>query len=281
MRRPGGGFRGMRSPFGGGLQFGPGGSVTPVVRNLLIANAILFLGPALFNFDTVSLARNFGFVPADVLGSGKLWQFFTYMFLHGSFGHIFFNMLMLWMFGTTIERAWGSQPFLWYYIVCGLGGAITTWVTGPGSTIPTIGASAAVLGLLLAYGMMFPDRQVYIYFLFPIKMKYLVWILAGLNMFAAFDGRQDGIAHFAHLGGMLFGWLYLKQDWRLGSMGRKMRAHNARQKMAANARRAEQTGHDRDEQVREVNRILEKISREGMDSLSPEELRTLREASGR
>ena len=129
--------------------------------------------------------------------------------------------------------------------------------------------------------MMFPDRKVYIYFLFPIKMKYFIWVLAAIDLFAAFDGRQDGLAHFAHLGGMLFGWLYLKQDWRVGSLGRKARAKSARRKMEANTKRTEQENMQRDELTRETNRILEKINREGMDSLTPEELRILREASRR
>ena len=108
-----------------------------------------------------------------------------------------------------------------------------------------------------------------------------MWGLVALNLFAAFNASQDGIAHFAHLGGMLFGWLYLKQDWRLGSMGRKMRARSARAKMDSHKRRAEKSSLGRDEQMREVNRILEKINREGMDSLNQEELRILREASDR
>jgi membrane associated rhomboid family serine protease len=188
-------------------------------------------------------------------------------------------MLIVWMFGTTIEREWGSQPFFWYYIICGVGGSLATWATGPTSAIPTVGASAATLGLLVAYAMLYPDRRVYIYFLFPVKVKYLVWFLIAMDLFAAFDGRQTGIAHFAHLGGALFGWLYLKQDWRLGAVGRKVRGSAARRKMAQHAQRSEQPQVNRDEQMREINRILEKINREGMDSLSPEELRILREAS--
>jgi len=271
----------MRSPLGGGIQIGPGGPLPPVTRSLLIINAVLFLLPLLLQMDTTAINRSFGFVPAEALGSGKVWMLVSYMFLHGSFGHLFMNMLMLWMFGTTVERQWGSKPFLWYYMVCGVGGAITTWVSGPSSMVPTIGASASVLGVLLAYAMMYPDRKVYIYFLFPVRMKYLMWGLAALNLFAAFNASQDGIAHFAHLGGMLFGWLYLKQDWRMGSMGRKMRARSARAKMDSHKRRAETSSLGRDEHMREVNRILEKINREGMDSLSQEELRILREASDR
>jgi membrane associated rhomboid family serine protease len=283
MRIPGGGFRGSGSPFsrGSGLQFGSGLPMSPVVKNLLIANIALFALELLPGVDASEIGHNFGLVPADVFAGGRVWQLFTYMFLHGSFGHIFFNMLILWMFGTTVEHQWGSRPFLWYYLVCGVGGALTTWVSGPSSQVHTIGASAAVLGVLLAYALMYPDRKVFIYFLFPIKMKYLVWGLAAVDLFAAFDGRKDGFAHFAHLGGMLVGWLYLKQDWRVGSFGRKFRAQSARRKMESNTKRTEQEQLQRDELTRETNRILEKINRDGLDSLTPEELRVLREASRR
>jgi membrane associated rhomboid family serine protease len=283
MRKPGGGFRGPGSPFARGTrpQFGPGVPLPPVVRNLLIANLALFAMGLLPGVDAIEIARNFGFVPADVFAGGKVWQLFTYMFLHGSFSHIFVNMLILWMFGTTVEHQWGSKPFLWYYVICGVGGALTTWVMGPSSQVHTIGASAAVLGVLLAYAMMYPDRKVFLYFFIPIKVKYLVWGLAAIDLFAAFDGRQDGLAHFAHLGGMLFGWLYLKQDWRAAAFGRKFRARSARRKMDVNTKRTEQEQLNRDDLTRETNRILEKINREGMDSLTPEELRTLREASRR
>jgi membrane associated rhomboid family serine protease len=201
------------------------------------------------------------------------------MFLHGSFVHIAVNMLMLWMFGSSVEMHWGSRPFLWYYLVCGLGGALTQWITGPTSEAAVVGASAAVLGVIVAFAMIDPDRYVYIYFLFPVKVKYLVWFLVVADLLAAFSGQQNRIANFAHLGGMLTGWLYLKQDWRLGTVGRKVRARAARQKMATNTRRAEKQQQTRDEQMAEVNRILEKINREGMDSLTQDELRTLREAS--
>lgn len=283
MRHPGRGFRGPGSPFSGGsgLQIGPGLPLSPVIKNLLIANIALFALELLPGVNAIEINRNFGFVPADVFAGGKVWQLFTYMFLHGSFGHVFINMLILWMFGTTVERQWGGQPFLWYYVVCGVGGALTTWISGPTSQAHTIGASGAVLGVLLAYAMMFPDRKVYVAFVIPIKMKYFVWILAAIDLVAAFDGRQDGFAHFAHLGGMLSGWLYLKQDWRAGSFGRKFRAKSARQKMEANTKRTEQENMLRDELTRETNRILEKINSEGMDSLTPEEHRILREASRR
>lgn len=281
MRNPGGRFGGSGNPFGGGtqMQFGPGLPLPPVTKWLLIANFAVYLVGMLPGVDVMELGHQFGFVPAEAIGGGKVWQFVTYMFLHGSFLHIGINMLMLWMFGTTIERVWGSQPYLWYYTVCGVGGAVATWLAGPGSQGMTIGASGAVMGLLLAYALMYPDRHVYVWMVLPVKMKYMMWFLVAVNMLSALGGRQDGIAYFAHLGGIAAGWIYLKQDWRLGAFGRKLRAKTARRKMAQNAERARRTEVDRDARMREVNRILEKINREGMDSLTQDELRTLREAS--
>jgi membrane associated rhomboid family serine protease len=262
-----------------GPIFGFGMPLPPMVKRLLIANFALFLLPLLPGVDEPLLRAWFALVPAEVFAEGHVWQLGTYMFLHGSFVHIAVNMLMLWMFGSSVEMHWGSRPFLWYYLVCGLGGALTQWITGPTSEAAVVGASAAVLGVIVAFAMIDPDRYVYIYFLFPVKVKYLVWFLVVADLLAAFSGQQNRIANFAHLGGMLTGWLYLKQDWRLGTVGRKVRARAARQKMATNARRAEKQQQTRDEQMAEVNRILEKINREGMDSLTQDELRTLREAS--
>lgn len=283
-RRPGGGFRGSPSPFGGGmggLRIGPGGPVPPVVKWLLISNFAVFLLPMLPGIDNSLLREWFALVPTEVFAGGRIWQLVTYMFLHGGIAHVGLNMFMLWMFGTLIERAWGSQPFLVYYLVCGVGGALVTWATGPGSYTIALGASAAVLGLLVAFAMMDPDRKLLFWFVIPVKVKWVIWLIIIGSLIGAFDGYEDNIAHFAHLGGMLAGYLYLKQDWRLGSFGRRVRGASARRKMEQNARRTESVHRARDEQMREVNRILEKINREGMESLTPEEHRILREASGR
>ncbi len=257
------------------IRFGPGGPLPRAVRQLLIANAAVFVLAYFPGIDGGALSRLFGLVPADVFAGGRVWQLVTYMFLHGGLLHLLMNMFLLWMFGTSVNRAWGDRDFLVYYFVCGLGGALSSWAFAPSSTIPTIGASAAVLGVLLAYALLYPDRKVLIYFLIPVKVKYFVWFLAALDLWAAFDGQRDGIAHFAHLGGMLFGWLYLKQDWRTAAFGRKLRGQRARWKMANHRRQAQRRKAD----AAEIDRILDKIHAQGMDSLTPEELRILREAS--
>lgn len=287
FQRPGGfgrrgGFgRGFGGGFGGGVRFGSGVPMTPVVRQLLIANVVMFLLPLLPFVDRPTLNGWLGLVPADVFVGGRVWQLFTYMFLHGGLFHILFNMFLLWMFGTAIEARWGSRDFATYYIVCGLGGALLNWVTGPGSPVPTIGASGAVLGLLVAYAMMYPNREILIWFLFPVKMKYFIWVLVVIDLLGAFGGQSggSGTAHWAHLGGMATGFLFLKQDWRLGAFGKKLRAKRARQKMAQQAQKQEKVQMKAKAQQEEIDRILEKISAQGMDSLTEAELKTLREAS--
>ena len=148
------------------------------------------------------------------------WQLVSYGFLHGGFNHIFFNMFALWMFGLPIERTWGSQKFALYYIVCIIGAAVTQLVVqqASGAFYPTIGASGAVFGLLLAYGVMFPDNRIFLIFLpIPIKAKWFVLIYGGIELLFGVTRSMPGIAHFAHLGGMIFGaGLLYKWGWRPG-----------------------------------------------------------------
>ena len=119
-------------------------------------------------------------------------------------------MLALWMFGCDLERRWGTQFFLKYYFVTVIGGAILNVIFLPGQLGPSIGASAGVYGLLLAYGLIYPDRIVYFYFLFPIKMKHFVWIIGAIAVYSSVTSGESGIAHLAHLGGMVFGYIYLR-----------------------------------------------------------------------
>ena len=188
------------------MTFG-GGALTPAVKLLLIVNVAVFF---LQQFLPDQILILFGLVPALVWQNLYLWQLFTYQFLHGGLLHILFNMLALWMFGCALERRWGSEFFLKYYFVSVVGGAILNTLLVPAQSVPSIGASAGVYGLLLAYGLIYPDQIVYFYFLFPIKMKYFVWIIGGIAFYSSLTTGQGGIAHLAHLGGMLFGYLYLR-----------------------------------------------------------------------
>ena len=149
-----------------------------------------------------------------------LFQLFTYMFLHGGIGHLLLNMLALWMFGLPLEQTWGTRRFLKYYFLCGVGAGIcdTTINVLLGHNTSTIGASGAIYGLLLAFGVLFPDTQVLMYFLFPIKAKYLVMIYGAVELLSALGSGNSGVSNIAHLGGMLFGLVYLKVPMRAGRL---------------------------------------------------------------
>ena len=200
--------------------FGPG-PLTPAVKALVITNVVAFLLTLIVPEMTFSL----GMRPADVL-SGRLWQPLTYMFLHGGVSHILFNMLSLWMFGVELERMWGSAFFTRFYLVCGVGAAATTILFSflPGSLGDglygslTVGASGAIYGILMAYALYFPNRQIYMYFLFPVPVKYFVMIVGAISLLSATGGPGSGVAHATHLGGLAVGYLYLKgRRLRLGA----------------------------------------------------------------
>ncbi|MEW5800252.1 MAG: rhomboid family intramembrane serine protease [Bacteroidota bacterium] len=287
-----------RPSFFGGFQFFP-----PVIKTLLIANGAVFLATIfLGNFRIGEFYFEQFFYQAFALwplGYGfGFWQLFTYMFMHASFTHILFNMLALWMFGMELEHVMGSKKFLIYYLLCGFGGGLANLLIAPMFTSvgPTVGASGAVYGVLLAFGMMFPDRPIYVYFLLPIKAKYFVVMYMAIEIFSV--GSMDGVAHFAHLGGALVGFLYLIADgYELGSSYYAPRDdENIFTKMTGFGRQKKQEEyyqnisdakiydiHDfQDEQKRhqeQIDDILDKISRDGYQSLSDDEKKILFEAS--
>ncbi|MBI4364701.1 MAG: rhomboid family intramembrane serine protease [Candidatus Latescibacteria bacterium] len=201
----------MRWDRGGARTFMIGGSATPAVKGLLIANVSVFLFQALAGtFAQVRLDRLFGLVPYEVVHHLFLWQLATYMFLHGGLLHIAFNLLALWMFGSELESLWGTRRFMRFYFITGIGAAIISTLVTPSSPIPIIGASGAIYGLLAAYGLLFPDRVILLYFVLPIRAKYLVLILGLVTFWSSVSAVGGGVAHVAHLGGMVFGWLYLR-----------------------------------------------------------------------
>jgi rhomboid family protein len=188
------------------MSFG-GGGITPGVKVLLIANTAVF---AIQTFADYRLTLIFGLVPQRVWQDLWIWQLFTYQFLHGGLFHLLFNMLALWMFGCDLERRWGTAFFLKYFFVSAVGGGILNTLITPNQVAPSIGASGGIYGILLAYGLIYPNRVVYFYFLFPIKMKHFVWIIGAISFYSSVTAGQSGIAHLAHLGGMLFGYIYLR-----------------------------------------------------------------------
>lgn len=182
-----------------------------VVKNLLIINLIVFLATMVLEKYGFLLITNM--CALNPIGSGRfrIWQLVTYMFMHANFEHLFFNMFALWMFGYVIENFWGSRRFLFYYLVCGVGAGLCNLLV-PGWGI-TVGASGAVYGILLAFGMMFPEERIYLYFLVPIKAKWFVIGYAVIELLCGVTGTAAGVAHFAHLGGMIFGFLLILY-WR-------------------------------------------------------------------
>lgn len=199
------------------LSFPP---FTPWVKRIVIGCvAVYFLQVVLGAFSPMagSYLITFGaLIPAAVV-HGWIWQLITYSFLHASVGHVLINMLMLWMFGAQEEVDWGSKKFLEFYLFCIAGAALTTIVVayspirGVSPGTPTIGASGGVYGILMAFGMLYGDREIFMFPLpFMMKAKYMVAIMIFLVVIATFQPSQGGIANFAHLGGLLFGFLYIK-----------------------------------------------------------------------
>jgi membrane associated rhomboid family serine protease len=189
--------------------FGPG-PVSPAVKWIIIANVVMFL-VSMF----VDLTSYLGLVPQQVVERGWVWQLATYMFLHGGAAHILFNMLGIWMFGTELERLWGTRFFTRFYALTGVGAALTVLAVGllpfdvTRSTYyaATIGASGALYGLLMAFAIYYPDRPILMFLLFPVPAKYFVVIVGALAFLA---GPGGDISNAAHLGGLIFGYFYLR-----------------------------------------------------------------------
>lgn len=289
----------------GGFSFFP-----PVIKNLMIINGIVFLIEMLgqqisigygYTFNDV-LTRYFALIP---LGYGFYpWQLITYQFMHGGFMHIFFNMFALWMFGMEIENLWGSKKFLTFYLMCGIAAGIFQLVFPPlfnEPLAPTIGASGAIFGVLIAFGMLFPNRYIFIWFLIPLKAKYFVALYVLIEFFSLPSGGD--VAHLAHLGGALAGFIYLMIDRkRATAYGRYSgptsnssvspgsffdafrNAKNVFKKKGNDVQEANfYEIHDsrKDEEIsqEDIDQILDKISKSGYQNLSEKEKKILFEAS--
>ena len=299
--------------------------IPTITKNLLIINVLMFFATWVFGRRGVDLNELLGlhFFLASDFG---LYQLFTYMFMHAGFMHIFLNMLMLWMFGCVVENVWGPRKFLFYYIACGVGAGVLQMVAqfgefyflaadqipgfGIGNVMEvarnsqpvlnlwtTVGASGAIYGVLLAFGMLFPEQRMFIFPLpVPIKAKWMVCIFIAIELLSALGTSGSNVAHFAHLGGMLFGYIMIRY-WRNnpggGNFGRsrgqqffdKMKDNWERRthRRADDARRndGDRRESDWDYNARrkaeqdEIDRILDKVRRSGYDSLTEEEKRKL------
>lgn len=193
-------------------------SFPPGVKWLIFANIAVYILQLLFVDSTLGgqpLLLSFNLMPFDVLRRGELWQLLTYMFLHASIGHILFNMLTLWMFGSAVEQTWGTRRFVRFYFICGVGAGVCVVIANLlfGDVYQrTIGASGAIYGVLLAFGMLFPDQEILIMFLFPVKAKIAVLIFGAIAFFSSLQGGGT-VSNVAHLGGMLVGYVYLRTQF--------------------------------------------------------------------
>ena len=208
----------------------------------------------------------FGLVPKMVWSEFMLWQPFTYLFFHGSIWHVLINMFVLWMFGSELERLWGKEHFLKFYFVTGVGAGLVTIIFGLNSMTPIVGASGAVYGVLLAYGLTYPNRTVYLYGIIPIKS---LWFVIGIGVIAfmsSFDNVSQ-ISHLTHLSGMVIGYLMLKRPVRFNDLWFTIRKRTLEYKIKHEEKKVSQ----HQEIEREIDSILDKINREGFDSLTSEE----------
>jgi membrane associated rhomboid family serine protease len=262
------------------------GGTTPWVVRLIVANLVVFGVGILIGPEVI--IRWLSFRPAEVLT--RPWGVATYMFVHGGFLHLFFNLLVLFFFGPPLESKWGSNEFLKFYVLCGLGGAVLSLFF---SDAAIIGASAAVYGVMLAFAMNWPDAPILIWGILPVKAKWMVAGLTVLAVLSAAGGAQQGIAHFAHLGGLIVAYLYLKLDWRTPRLdGFRHRSGPRRLTLVPREDRAEVHGTRSPRKrpppaVREevlldrVDQVLDKISAQGIDALTAEERAILDEVSRR
>ncbi len=192
----------------------------PVVLNLIIVNCLVLMATRMINFDFMYRYFALWGVESPLF---KPYQVVTYMFMHADINHLFFNMFSLWMFGRTLEQVMGQKRFFTYYMVCGIGaGLIQLAVSGAsGAFTPTVGASGSVFGLLLAFGVLFPNQVIMLLIPpIPIKAKWFVMIYGVIELFLGVSGRQVGVAHFAHLGGMIWGYMLLMYWKKIGNSRR-------------------------------------------------------------
>ncbi|MHB1686037.1 MAG: rhomboid family intramembrane serine protease [Ignavibacteriaceae bacterium] len=299
----------------GGFAFFP-----PVIKNLIIINVVVFviqlIGQQIVTSTGLTFAdiitKYFALIPlqglplSNSLGAVTTWHFYpwqliTYQFMHGGFAHIFFNMFALWMFGVEVENFWSSKKFLYFYLLCGVVAGIFQLYLPPlfGEALaPTIGASGAIFGVLVAFAMLFPDRYIFLYFFIPIKAKYLIPLLIIMEFWLV-NSASGNIAHLAHLGGALAGFVYILLDKRSGvslqNIFRKSPSgstnifnsfrgsSNPFRKNDSNVQDARYSDVGNEDNMpvtqKDIDAILDKISQSGYQNLTDREKKILFEAS--
>lgn len=274
-------------------------NIPTITKNLLIINILMYLATLVLEGMGTNLSYALG-LHFVMMPGFHVYQLITYMFMHGGFTHLFFNMFALWMFGCVVENTLGSKRFIIYYMACGIGAGLIQELTQfvsiyfmlSHSASLTVGASGAIYGILLAFGMLYPNERIFIFPLpVPIKAKWFITFYVAVELFSAIATSGDGVAHTAHLGGMLIGFFMIRY-WKRhpqGGYGRSNRGNDfisrMRDMVEREKRRREQQPTDsnpdweynerKKEKQEEIDRILDKIRRSGYDSLTDEEKRKL------
>ena len=260
---------GFRKDFSGNPLSLPNG-----VKLLLIINISVFILVELSGNKNI-LFSLFGLVPQAILKEYKIWQIFTYLFLHAGFFHIFLNMLFLWILGKDLEIDWGKNEFLLFYFVCGAGAGFITVLINFNSFMPTVGASGAIYGVLVAYGFTYPNRMVYLYGLLPIRVKYMVLGMGIIAFFASLYSGPSTTSHITHLNGMIIGLIYILFNFKWKTVRLwyiKMRLKSIHGKPNGKE--------DEEAYIKvQVDKILDKLNDQGWESLTSKEEEFLIRAS--
>ena len=269
------------------LQFNPGEYsykprlFTDAIKIIVSVNFAIYILQSFSGKEDVFF-RLFGLVPSSFISSLMLWQPFTYMFFHAPFytsvgiSHILLNMLGLWVFGRELEEAWGKNNFLRYYFITGIGSGLITFLFNMNSDDPVIGASGAVYGILLAYGVSYPNRMLYIWGLIPVRSMWLVIIMGAIAFFGLL-GNTDGISHVTHISGMIIGYILLKKKWRWRDIWFALR----KKAIEFQVQRYEQKSVKKRMLQKDIDVLLDKIQKVGFSGLSDKEQSKLYEASKR
>lgn len=246
---------------------------TNAIKVLVSVNFGIFVLQTLSNAEGLFFPL-FGLVPKMVWSELMIWQPFTYLFFHGGIWHVLINMFVLWMFGSELERLWGKTHFLKFYFVTGIGSGLLTMFFSLQSITPIVGASGAVYGVLLAYGLTYPNRQIYLYGIIPIKS---IWFVIGIGVIAFMSSFNNisQVSHITHLSGMLIGYLMLKRPVQWRSLWFSIRKRTLEYRVVQEEKRV--THRQKIEQ--DIDIILDKINREGFDSLSQKEQDSLYKGS--
>jgi len=246
---------------------------TNAIKVLISINFVIFILQTLSRSETLFFPL-FGLVPKLVWSEKMIWQPVTYLFFHGGIWHVLINMFVLWMFGSELERLWGKNHFLKFYFITGVGSGLATMLVNVQSTTPVVGASGAVYGVLLAYGLTYPNRTVYLYGIIPIKS---IWFVLGIGFIAfmsSFDNMSQ-VSHVTHLSGMLIGYFMIKKPIKLKGLWFQLRKRTLEYQI----QREEKELSKNFIVEQDINQILDKINQEGFDSLTEEEQERLYKGS--